>query len=168
MNNLVPGWYLIYTAPKHEKKVCARLADINFQSFLPTTKKLKIWYDRKKYIDEPLFPSYVFVYLSDVQRYYECLEVDGALYYVKNGRQAALVSEKLIHNLRLITDSQNDVEVSDEPYTAGQQLVITNGPLAGLSCEVVELQQKRQLVVRVDLLRRNIYVTVPRESLMTI
>ena len=65
MNNFLKGWYLIYTRPRHEKKVFLQLTEMKVRSLLPTTKKLRTWHDRKKYIDEPLFPSYIFVYLED-------------------------------------------------------------------------------------------------------
>jgi transcriptional antiterminator RfaH len=59
MKNLFAGWYLLYTKPRHEKKVSAALTEASVNSYLPTAKKLRTWCDRKKYIDEPLFPSYV-------------------------------------------------------------------------------------------------------------
>ena len=68
MSQFKVGWYLIYTKPHHEKKVYTRLLERNINAFLPLTKRLRSWNDRKKYIDEPLFPSYVFIYLNDMLR----------------------------------------------------------------------------------------------------
>jgi transcriptional antiterminator RfaH len=168
MNKFFTGWYLIYTKPRHERKVHARLSEKNITSFLPTQKVLRVWHDRKKYVDEPLFPSYLFIYLQDMQNYYDGMDSEGALYYVRTGREIALVSETVINNIRLITDDKRDVEVSNDYFQPGRRLVVNQGALTGLSCEVVEVKSKQKLLVRVDLLQRNILLTLPSECLMAI
>jgi transcriptional antiterminator RfaH len=168
MNTFLAGWYLIYTKPRHEKKVYTRLTEMNISSFLPLTKKLRTWHDRKKYVDEPLFPSYVFIYLNDLQNYYEGIDAEGSLYYVKIGKEIARVNETVIENIKLVTEHVRDFEVSNDRFQSGQKLVIRQGALTGLSCEVVQLNYKKKLLVRVDLLQRNILLTLPAEHLMAI
>jgi transcription antitermination factor NusG len=168
MNSFVPGWYLIYTRPRYEKKVHNHLTESNLTSFLPTRKVLRSWHDRRKYIDEPLFPSYVFIYLPIFRNYFEGLEADGALHYVRTGRQISRVSETVVNNVKLLTQQSLDLEVSDVHFQSGRKLVISDGPLTGLACEVVQSEGRSRLLVRVDLLNRNILVTIPKESLMAI
>lgn len=141
---------------------------MNISSFLPLTKKLRTWHDRKKYVDEPLFPSYVFIYLNDLQNYYEGIDAEGSLYYVKIGKEIARVNETVIENIKLVTEHVQDFEVSNDRFQSGQKLVIRQGALTGLSCEVVQLNYKKKLLVRVDLLQRNILLTLPAEHLMAI
>lgn len=168
MNKFHEGWYLIYTKPRHEKKVYTRLMEMEIQSFLPTQKSLRCWHDRKKYIDEPLFPSYVFVYHTDMHSYYSSVNVDGVLYYVRAGNNIARVSETIINNIRLISKSGEEVEVSDEHFQPGQKLAIVQGPLTGLSCELVQYEKVKRLLVRMDFLKRNILLTLPAGYLMAV
>ncbi|WP_160718056.1 UpxY family transcription antiterminator [Chitinophaga solisilvae] len=161
MSKFSEGWYLIYTKPKHEKKVCTRLTELRIVSFLPTRKSLRKWHDRKKYIDEPLFPSYVFVYLTDLQSYYHSIDVDGSLFYVRTGNIITRISEATINNIKLITHNAETVEVSEAYFCPGQKLVIAEGALAGLSCELVRYNDKQTLLVRMDLLKRNLLLTLP-------
>jgi len=119
-------------------------------------------------VDEPLFPSYVFIYLNNMQSYYDGMDAEGALYYVRNGKNIARVSDTVVNNIRLIVDKQNDLEVEDGKFEPGRQLVINQGPLTGLSCEVIEKSGKHRLLVRVDLLQRNILVKLPEEYLMAL
>jgi transcription antitermination factor NusG len=161
------GWYLIYTKPRHEKKVHAHLTEKNIDAFLPTTKKLRVWHDRKKYVDEPLFPSYVFIYLNSMQHYYEGIDAAGSLYYVKKGKEIARVSDTVFNNMRLATNQAKEIEVSDIRFQPGRRLVIGKGALAGLSCEVVQYNGKNKLLVRVDLLQRNILITLSEDYLMS-
>jgi transcription antitermination factor NusG len=166
-NDFLAGWYLIYTKPRHERKVHARLSEMNIRSFLPTRKVLRNWHDRKKYIDEPLFPSYVFIYLEDRQNYYNGMETEGYLCYVRSGKTCARVSESIIDNIRLIAGRQEEIDISDRHFQPGRKLVINQGPLAGLNCELVEFSGRQKALVRVDLLQRNILLTLSSEYLMT-
>jgi transcriptional antiterminator RfaH len=166
MNTFRTGWYLIYTKPHHEKKVHTSLTELNVNSFLPTKKTLRTWHDRKKYIDEPLFPSYVFIYLGDMQAYYEGMNTEGSLYYVRSGKKIARVDESIVNNIKLLVDKGNEIEVSDKSFHPGQQLFIREGPLTGLSCEMIQLDGTRKILVRVHLLQRNILITLPHEYLM--
>jgi transcriptional antiterminator RfaH len=167
MNNFYAGWYLLYTMPRHEKKVHSHLMDRKIDSFLPTTKRLRTWHDRKKYVDEPLFPSYVFIYLKDMQSYYRGIEADGSLYYVRTGKEIARVNDSIVNSIRLLVDKSNDIEVSTTHFQPGQQLMIRQGPLTGLSCEMVQSNGDRKVLVRVLLLQRNLLVVLPPEYLMT-
>lgn len=168
MREFRAGWYLIYTKPRHEKKVHRHLSERNISSFLPTTKKIKDWHDRKKIIDEPLFPSYVFIYLDSMQHYYEGMDADGSLYYVRTGKEIAKVSDAIVNNIKLAADQGRNIEVSDARFRPCQQLVINKGALTGLSCEVVDHNGKSRLLVRVDLLQRNLLLTLPEEHLTAI
>jgi len=166
MDTFLPGWRLIYTKPRHEKKVHSHLAEIKVNSFLPTKKTLRTWHDRKKYIDEPLFPSYVFIYLNDMQNYYDGLDTEGFLYYVKLGKEIVRVNESVVDNIKLVTGQAKEIEVSDISFEPGQKLVIREGALTGLSCEVIQYNKKQKLLVRVELLKRSILLTVPEEHLI--
>lgn len=162
------GWYLIYTKPQHEKKVHAHLTEIKVDSFLPTRKILRTWHDRKKYVDEPLFPSYVFIYLNDKKNYYDGIDTEGSLYYVRSGKEIARVSEAIVNNIKLAVDQGNDIQISEDRFQPGRKLVINKGPLTGLSCEVVRYNNKQKLLLRIDLLQRNILITLPTEYLMSV
>jgi hypothetical protein len=60
-----------------------------FVSFLPLHKEIRTWSDRKKQIELPLFPSYIFVYTSLCERY-KSLQVKGIVNYVSfDGKPAS-------------------------------------------------------------------------------
>jgi transcriptional antiterminator RfaH len=134
---------------------------------MPLTRKLRIWRDRKNFVEQPLFPSYVFVYLDDMRNYYAGINVDGALYYVKTGREIARVNENVITNLILLGGQELEMEISDKRFQPGQKVVVSKAPLTGLSGEVVQYDKKQRLLVKVDLLSRSILITLPEEYLMS-
>ena len=166
MNNFKEGWYVIYTKPRHEKKLHTRLAQMNINSFLPLRKKLHSGHQLKRYVDEPLFPSYIFIYLNDMQSYYHGIDTEGALYYIRNGKEIARVGEAVINNIKLAVNHAEDFEVSEKRFMPGSRLVISKGALTGLACEVVQSDSRKKLLVRVDLLQRNILLSLPEEYLL--
>lgn len=167
MNRFNSGWYLIYTKPRHEKKVQVRLKEMELDCYVPMTRKLHSWHDRKKYVDEPLFPSYVFIYLKDLQSYYKGTDAEGAVCYVKIGKEIAKVSDSTIENIRLLVEKSADFEVTANRFQPGEELLIQTGPLTGLSCEMVQFNGNRKILVRVHLLQRNLLAVLPSEYLMS-
>ena len=57
----VPRWYAIYTRSRNEKKVSMQLEERGLEHFLPLVPQLRYWKDRKKIVNMPIFPGYVFV-----------------------------------------------------------------------------------------------------------
>lgn len=168
MKNFNAGWYLVYTRPRHEKKVNDLLTAMNIKSFLPTRKVFRQWNDRRKYILEPLFPSYLFIYLETPNEYFQVMNIDGCLYYVKSGKEIVRVDASIIHDIQQAVDHANEMEVSHHYFQPGRRLVICEGALSGLSGEVVELDNKQKLLIRVNLLQRCILVSLPEEHLLAI
>ncbi len=68
------NWYAVYTRSRHEKVVHHALGETGMQSFLPLRNVLSQWKDRRKQVQKPLFPGYLFVrvpqlHLHHVVRY---------------------------------------------------------------------------------------------------
>jgi transcription antitermination factor NusG len=154
------GWYIIYTHPRKEKKVADELFDRNITHFLPLIKSSRKWHDRKKIIYTPAFPSYIFVYLNKPAEYREILEIEGVTCYVKFGKVPAIVKQDVIDQISLVINGDN-VIVSSDYFETGEKLVIHDGPLAGLHCEMIKSDDKDKILVRVNLLNRSILVDVP-------
>ena len=52
-NDILParGWFALYTAPRSEKKVEARLGEAGVEHFLPMLKVMRRWSDRVKVVE---------------------------------------------------------------------------------------------------------------------
>jgi transcriptional antiterminator RfaH len=159
MTEFKTGWYVIYTKFRHEKKVAQELDGLNLQSFLPTTRTLKVFSGKKKYVHMPLFPSYVFVRLENFQHYFDSVHIPGVLYFVKKGHQLADIKEPLIHKLQaIISNHLQNIEVLSDQFNQGTILDIQVGPFRGFCCEVIQHKGKNKVLVRVELLKRNLLI----------
>jgi len=121
---------------------------------------LRFWNGRKKYIEEPLFPSYVFVYLEDFRGYWQGMSVEGCLGYVKFGKELAHVSEKVVNGIKLAVEYDGEVHVSDRNFAEGRRTVLPEGGLGELPCEIVEYNGAESIIIRVSPLRHSLLLEV--------
>ena len=61
-------WFAVWTRSRHEQVVRTQLDEKGITAFLPTVARWSRWKDRKKKVDFPLFPGYVFVRVDPAER----------------------------------------------------------------------------------------------------
>ncbi len=105
MNN--KHWYALYTKSRNEKKVHQLLEEAGIESYLPLIKTLKQWSDRKKWVEEPLFKSYIFVQVQ-ANQYYHVLNIPGIVRYITFEGKAVIVPEKQILAIKQFLNNEED------------------------------------------------------------
>lgn len=153
-------WYAIYTRPRAEKQVFERLIASGIEAFLPLQKTYRIWSDRKKLIEKPLLTSYVFVKTSGV-KFIDVYAIQGFVRFVSFEGIPAPIPQKQIDNLRLLINSDEDIEVTGEPFAKGDNVEVINGALVGLTGELIKIGNKKRVVIRIDKLDQNIILKIP-------
>lgn len=122
-------WHLVYTYPQFERKIYSSLTEIGIDAFLPFQNVIRQWSDRKKYVQVPLFPNYVFVNISSVDRFK--VLINGVTRFVSFGGKPAIVPDKEIDNIKKL--SQEKWNITNEGYyTVGDKVRVIAGPLTGL------------------------------------
>ena len=88
-------WIVAYTKPKHEYAVLDKLSKAGFVSYIPTIRKRRKWSDRKKWIEVPLFKSYVFIN-TEPKNSLSVSKINGIVRIVKFGNEIAIVNDNII------------------------------------------------------------------------
>ena len=57
-------WFAAYTSPRHEKHVSQQMERRGIQNFLPLYTSIRRWKDRRKELELPIFPGYLFVRMA--------------------------------------------------------------------------------------------------------
>jgi transcriptional antiterminator RfaH len=140
-------WYPVYTYPRAEKKAYEALSNKGIEAYLPLQRQLKQWSDRKKWVDEPLIKSYLFVHVTELQKT-EVLMTKGIARFIYFSGKTATMPEKHIQELKLLLASSYELEITEEALQAGEQVKIKAGPLKGLTAEVVSYRSQKQLALR--------------------
>lgn len=153
-------WYVIYTLPRHEKKLSLALTIKGITNYCPTIKTIKQWSDRKKKVEEPLFRSYVFVNVSE-KEYYDAIGTKGAVKYVSFGGKATPVRDEQIENIKSILSQNIDFKASTEQFKKGQKVEIEYGPMQGTKGEIISYSGKKYLILRIENIGYSLLVKIP-------
>jgi transcription antitermination factor NusG len=142
------NWYAVYTKSRAEKKLHSELCAQNITSFLPLKREMKQWSDRKKWVEQPLLPSYLFVHVSSTDQF-NVLNTQGAVRYIYFEGRPAKIPEKQIKYLQDLLDNQPlGIEVDYSNIAEGDQVEVVSGPLRGVCGEVVQLKGKYRILLR--------------------
>jgi len=155
-----PQWFAIWTRSRHEKLVRDQLekkSDVDV--FLPTIGKWSRWKDRKKKIDWPLFPGYVFARFVADERV-GILKVDGVVQIISNNGMLSAIPDEEIDSIRTLVES----ELAYDPVPLikeGDMVKVTSGPLKGVIGRLITKKGvQARLVLSVDLIGQAVSVEV--------
>ena len=155
-----PKWYAVYTNPRAEKQVRDRLMEAGVEVFLPLQKTYRIWSDRKKLVEVPLLSSYVFVKVTPLE-FPKVYQSSGVVRFITFEGQPASIPQNQIDNLRLLINSDTEIEVTSEKFAQGDFVEVIRGSLIGLTGELVKTGSHSRVVVRIDRLDQNLIVNIP-------
>lgn len=154
------AWFAVRVRSHHEKIAAAHLRERGFEEFSPSCKIERRWSDRKKEMDQFLFPGYVFCRLDPAHRL-PVLSAPGVVDLVGFGKVPAPVPDHEIEAIRRMV--QSGLLVMPWPYLElGNRVLIERGPLAGVEGILDEMKGKCRLVVSVQLLQRSVSAEVDR------
>jgi transcriptional antiterminator RfaH len=155
-----PKWYAVYTNPRAEKQVFIRLVEDGIEAFLPLQKTFRRWSDRKKLVEKPLLSSYVFVKVVP-RNFPKVYKTPGVVKFIIFEGQPASIPQNQIDNLRLIINSDAEIEVTSEKFEKGDTVEVVTGALVGLTGELIKIGGKKRVIVRIDRLDQNLVLTIP-------
>ncbi len=161
MKTVDKKWFALYTRSRSEKKTCQYLLDAGFEAFLPLSTKMKQWSDRKKKVQEPLIPSYVFVRTSDIELN-KTLEIQGVVGILKHLRKPAIVKDHEIENLQILTDAQQEIKtITDYKLKKGDPIEVVLGPFTGLKAEYIRYQGDFRVMVNIESMNTIFSMNIP-------
>ena len=164
---LKAGWHVLYVKSRHERKVDELLQEAGLETFLPLVKTIRVWSDRKKTIEIPLFPSYLFVKIESGNDFHTTFNIEGACTFVKCGNSYATIRDSEIQKIKflLTTEDVVDVEKTTDRLEKGEIALIQYGAFTGLECEILNINNYNKIVVRMDSINQNITATLPSHYL---
>jgi transcription antitermination factor NusG len=160
---LEPRWYAAYTCANHEKTVREQLEQRSIESYLPLYEAVRRWKDRRKRLQLPLFPGYVFVRMVLVDRL-RVLQVPSVVRLVAfNGHLVALPDAEIAG---LKNGLASGIRAEPHPVlAAGRRVRVKAGPLAGFEGIVIRRKNRLRLVISLGLVQRAAAVEVEEEDL---
>ena len=161
------NWYVIYTKSRYEKAVSEKLALTGIEVYCPLLKRKKLWSDRWKWVEEPLFRSYCFVHIDEKEKD-KVFSVPGVVRYVYHCGNPAIVRNKEMELLKNWLMQFDHESIVIDNLNVNDRIRIRSGALMDKEAKVVESKgsyailflEDLGLQVRVDL-RKNLVEKIP-------
>jgi len=153
------NWYALYTKSRSEKKVNQDLIYKNIDCYLPLEKKLKLWSDRKKWVEEPLIRSYIFVFIEE-EEIQKALNTPGVVNVIRFGGKPAKIQNRHIEIIKSLLSGSDEYEISSESFEPGEQIEITHGSMKGYYGELVHHLNKYKVLIRISSINQNLLIRI--------
>jgi transcription antitermination factor NusG len=156
-------WYAIYVRSRFEKKVYAQLLRQNIETYLPLIEEVRLWSDRKKKVQEPLFKGYLFVRIN-IKAKLNVLRADGVVKFVGIRDRSSAIPDDQINCIKVLLHSVGAIRRVKYP-TVGERVEVIGGPLRGIRGIVSQNRGSTRLVITIDAISRAFSVEVQPELL---
>lgn len=155
-------WYAVHTRSRHESTVCDGLSLKSIDAFLP---KIEAWSrrkDRRKKIQVPMFPGYLFVQLATADNHtrLDILKTAGVVKILgtTGGNIPIPVPDETIEAIRRLVDSKVEIQHYRYPRV-GERARILDGPFREIEGIVVKADPRKDLfVITIEILQRAVAI----------
>ena len=154
-------WCALHTRARHEKKVAAACQVLQVPAYLPLNISRTFSGGKVNTFHVPMFAGYVFAALQPGQLS-ELKRSNSVAQRIAAEDEVALLRE--LRGIRIVEQAQLELELSPT-FRRGQRVVVTVGPLAGLSGTVVRYKNRHRLQVTVAAIHQALLVEVAEDAL---
>ena len=165
-----PHWYACYTRARHEKQVESLLAQRGVQSYLPVVPRVRQWKDRKKLVQFPLFPSYVFGRFA-LNELHGILTTPGISTVVRSNGYPTPIPQQDIENVQRFALGiiETGIEPDPRPFLVeGQWVRVTEGPFEGVEGVVIEERSRKRVLIGVKAIGQGLEIDIDTRLLRPI
>jgi len=151
-------WIVVRSKPRSEKVAHNELVKKNIEAYLPLLKERRKWSDRKKWVEFPLFSSYLFARI-DIKDSIFVLQTQGVNTIVKFGKQIAIVQNSVIEAIRLAMEGGYELEPV-EYFVEGNIVEVVAGPMKGVKGIVAKLKGQNRLIIKIDAIQQALSIQI--------
>ena len=160
------NWYALYVKSRHEFVVSDELHRKGVETFLPSVTKFNQWKDRKKQVETPLFPGYLFVcFEPNPEKFLNVIKTRGTVTFVclQPGHPAQVDPEE-INSLKIMLASGKPIDICPH-LQEGAAVRIKRGIFQGAQGILVKKQNQHKFIVTITLLGRSVGVNIYADDL---
>jgi transcription antitermination factor NusG len=153
--------YAVHTKPRQEKALAERLDADGVSCYVPLTTRLRTWQHRRRVVQEPLFPGYIFAKCS----------VDDTYAIHSSGRAVQVIPApdptRTIRELSQIDRAlEGGATLDPYPYLQdGTRVVVARGPLRGIEGDVDFRSSPHRVVLKISTLGRAVALEIDSAAL---
>ena len=149
---LTPNWYVLHTKSRFEKVVADGLVKKAFEIFLPKTKVKSRRKDRKRILEVPLFPGYVFIKtILTPDIHLHILKTAGVVRLIGTQKMPVPVPEDKVDALKIMIASGGNIHTGTD-FRTGDPVMVVFGPFTGIKGVFARYGREGRVIVYFDAL----------------
>jgi transcriptional antiterminator NusG len=155
------NWYALYVKSRHEFVVSGELRRKGIETFLPSVIQLNQWNDRKKQVEVPLFPGYLFVSIApEPDEFQSVIKTRGTVMFISlaPGHPTPVAPEE-IDSLKILLGSGERIDLYPH-LQEGTPVLVTRGVLRGARGVLKQKHDQHVFFVSMELLGRSVAVKI--------
>jgi transcription antitermination factor NusG len=154
------NWYVVRTRSNFEAGVSAGILEKGIECWLPVFHELHQWKDRKKMVEVPVFPGYVFArFVNSNEAKLAVLRTTGAVSILGYGEAIEAVPDEEIEGLRRLLKSNSGC-LAHPLLREGAWVRVKRGALKNLEGRLVRMKNQTRIVVSISLLSQSVSTEV--------
>jgi len=143
-------WFVLQTKPRKENIVLQQIEQKKIEVYSPFIEKIRIWSDRKKKIQVPLFSGYVFIHGDESERIKAITDTIGAMKYIYFQKRPAVVNDREIEIIKQALLSPEKISIEEKRIKKGDLIIVSHGLFKGMKGYVNEFRGKYKLTVNLE------------------
>lgn len=157
------SWYLVHTKARQEDTAVTNLERQNYRCYMPMIHLEKIRRGKSVVVEEPMFPSYVFVQLDNSengkgQSWTPIRSTLGVRDLVRFGGQSPKVDPDLI--AALFEREQLQQTTPQALFSVGDKVIVTEGAFAGLEAIYQTADAECRSMILLNLLNKPVQMRI--------
>lgn len=150
-------WFAIYTKPRFEKKLMRQLYEAQIPFYGPMiSRRFRSPSGKLRLSIEPLFPNYVFIHGTEMQRYTAVCTGSVSRWMPVTNPTELVTDLRQIHNL-ILTDAPLAPELRLQP---GQKVRVKSGVFKGFEGVIIRRENQVRLLIAVRYMGRGASVAL--------
>lgn len=150
------GWFAVQVIARHERRVASMLEYKGYEQFVPYQKTARKPRSRQKTEPRLLFPGYIFCRKAHSVNGL-IVTTPGVLRILGYGGVPSPLSPEEFRNIDLVVNSGLPSELH-QLLQVGAAVVVTQGPLRGVTGLLVRVKNQQRLAISINLLHRSVTV----------
>ena len=153
-------WYVVRTRSNFEARVNTRLLEKGIECWLPVFQEVHQWKDRKKLVEVPVFPGYLFARFADSSESRIAVQrTEGTVSILGQRDEIEPVPEDEIEALQRVL-TNNPRCLAHPLLREGAWVRVRRGALKNLEGLLVRVKNQTRLVLSITLLSQSVSTEV--------
>lgn len=159
------SWYLVYTKPHQEAVAQQQLEQQGYATYLPMITNAKRRNGRRRYVNEPFFPRYLFIHLDQTtDNWAPIRSTIGVSTLVRFGQTPTQVDDDLIEMIRSRETPDGLHQLEDE-IRGGDNVRVLEGPMMGFEGVFVARTGEQRVMLLLELMGKTTRVQIDMDAI---